>query len=114
MMGYETQFRIQVSPDYGPLSQFGASAVIAALRANNDTAFFAIDADGEPSNSAKWYEWERELRDFSTAYPSKLFTVDGEGEEQGDVWRAYIQDGKSVVHRPEAWTPPAFDPSALR
>jgi len=32
---------------------------------------------------------------LSKIFPNTLFTVDGEREENGDVWRAYFKNGES-------------------
>ena len=45
-------------------------------------------------DSVKWYEHERDMRDFSKKYPDILFILSGEGEENEDVWRAYFKNGK--------------------
>ena len=47
-------------------------------------------------DSSKWYDCETDMREYSKKYPSILFLIDGEGEESGDIWKAYFQDGKML------------------
>ena len=42
---------------------------------------------------AKWYDWERDLIQVSSEFPEVFITVDGDGEESDDIWRAFIKDG---------------------
>ena len=46
------------------------------------------------SNECKWYSWESHMKEYSKKYPNTLFILSGEGEESGDLWKAYIQNGK--------------------
>ena len=55
------------------------------------------------SYRVKWYyDWKREMKDLSRAFPDLVFKVHGCGEENGDVWDAYfcageMQDCKAVL-----------------
>lgn len=42
----------------------------------------------------KWYDCEKDMKKFSKKYPNTTFLVDGEGEENGDIWKAYFKNGK--------------------
>lgn len=57
-------------------------------------AKYAMTKDGETNDSCKWYNHEKELRQFSTKYPRWLFTLEGKGEESGDLWKKYFVNGK--------------------
>ena len=39
------------------------------------------------------YDWERDLIQVSSEFPEVFITVDGDGEESDDIWRAFIKDG---------------------
>lgn len=45
-------------------------------------------------HGAKWYDFHRNMINISEKYPDIVFCLDGVGEESGDIWRAYYQDGK--------------------
>lgn len=47
-------------------------------------------------NSIKWYDHVQDMVKLSTLYQDTLFTLEGEGEESGDLWRAYFKNGKHV------------------
>jgi hypothetical protein len=46
------------------------------------------------SDGCKWYDHQKDMRSFSRKYPEVLFILSGEGEESGDMWRAYFKNGK--------------------
>lgn len=65
----------------------------------------------------KWYNHEADMREVSQDYPRVLFTLEGRGEEHGDVWRKYFRDGKMQVTRARVTViedfDSEFDPSKL-
>lgn len=67
--------------------------IIEHLRSENDEAAYNIEADGQPNENGKWYYHEEHLREFSKKYPDVLFTLNGEGEESGDIWVEYYKNG---------------------
>jgi hypothetical protein len=61
----------------------------------------------------KWYDHRKDMIRVSKDYPDVLFTLSGEGEEPGDVWKEYYlggryQEAKGVITFPE------FDASKLK
>lgn len=46
------------------------------------------------------------MRSFSAEHPEYIFQLDGEGEESGDVWRAYFYAGKFKRHKVVIAFPP--------
>ncbi len=53
-----------------------------------------IDYEDPFDDEIKWYDCEDDMKSFSKKYPNTTFLIDGEGEESGDVWKAYFKDGK--------------------
>ena len=43
----------------------------------------------------KWYDHEEDMRKYSEKHPDVLFLLEGDGEENGDQWIEYYQNGKS-------------------
>lgn len=50
-------------------------------------------------DTAKWYSWQRDMEAVSKEYPNLLFALEGEGEESGDIWKAWARNGKVVEAR---------------
>jgi hypothetical protein len=70
-----------------------ARAITAAQRKDADF-MYGVCSDGTPSESCKWYDHEKEMRAFSKQFPNVLFTLEGQGEEAGDLWQKYFLNGK--------------------
>ena len=75
-MGYRTYYSLRVPP--------GKEELISILRKENEEAEFAFDDDGFCTCETKWYNFIDDMRNFSVKYPDVLFTLLGEGEEQGN------------------------------
>ena len=60
----------------------------------NKSIYYGIDEEGEPTESVKWYEHDRDMKVLSKKFSTYLFTLNGEGEESGDIWRKYYLNGK--------------------
>lgn len=60
----------------------------------------------------KWYNHEEDIREFSKEHPDVLFTLEGWGEEQGDIWRKYFKNGKYYQVKAEI-NYPEFDETKL-
>lgn len=85
-MGYYTSYELEINK--------GDGSVITNLLAENEDAAYAIGENGESKEESKWYNHEKDLRDFSKKHPDTLFKLIGEGEESGDIWHEYYLDGK--------------------
>ena len=74
--------------------ELSADEVIAELRSGNEYAQYAFDESGNAEENCKWYDHDSDLKEFSKKYPTWLFTLSGEGEEAGDMWRKYYLNGR--------------------
>lgn len=56
-----------------------------------------ISGDGQDlfdGETVKWYSHEKDMRAHSINWPELMFTLEGEGEEAGDIWVEYYKNGK--------------------
>lgn len=44
----------------------------------------------------KWYDHEKDMREYSKKHPKVTFILYGVGEEEGDYWKEYHKNGKMV------------------
>jgi len=117
-MGYYTYYSLEVDPDTA------IPDIVEALKNNPGLADtnlygYALDwgnpYDGmiPPLDNAKWYEHNENMLILSKLFPQVLFTLSGEGEESGDLWRTKYQDGKLATVLAETyWAefPPLEEP----
>lgn len=108
-MGYYTHYELEFEDAH---DDEVARAVLGALKKRTG-AYYTFDLDDyededddevlplsyETDERRKWYEFEADMRAVSKEVPGILFTLTGEGEEAGDLWRWYFLDGK--VHKGE-------------
>jgi len=53
--------------------------------------------DLRESEQYKWYDYKEDMVKLSKLFPTTLFTLNGEGEESGDIWKQYFKNGKSQL-----------------
>jgi hypothetical protein len=61
----------------------------------------------------KWYNHAEDMKKVSALFPDVLFTLEGEGEDAGDLWKEYFLNGKSHRVNVEITYAP-FDESKLK
>ena len=85
-MGYYTTYELSIlGSHYETLSK---------IIENDRDTFYAVDECGEPVDSVKWYDHERDMMRVSKDYPDLVFKLEGEGEEARDIWIKYFKNGK--------------------
>lgn len=52
-------------------------------------------------DNMKWYDHHEDMCELSKRYPNLLLWLTGNGEESGDIWKAWYRNGKSVVVKPK-------------
>jgi hypothetical protein len=76
-------------PECGkPVGTQNLHAMIPKYITEHGSNFYAINEDGASADPCKWYTHE------SINFPNVLFTLNGEGEEPGDIWAKYFVNGK--------------------
>ncbi len=103
-MGYYTDFKINIEPSLSKRDD-----LMKFFRTFENEAFDNLSVQDIPKKilkgenlniselilyGRKWYDWEEEMTAFSVLLPEHFFTITGFGEENGDIWRAYIKNGK--------------------
>jgi hypothetical protein len=85
-MGYDTRFILiwECIPAID-------AGIVEYLEDRPDSYAYSAWVDG---GRCKWYEWEEDMRKLSKKFPGAIFTLDGDGENDDDVWKAYFYNGK--------------------
>jgi hypothetical protein len=91
-MGYNTKFDLDVigrESDPVELNRWYEDL-------NDDKTFgdYELPLNSDEWDSMKWYCWEADVKVLSKEYPNVLFVLSGEGEDSGDIWRAYFMNGE--------------------
>ena len=100
-------------PDYVINASRMIEEIIDHLRKYSENAKYAIDEYGDCLGEAKWYEHDKEMKNFSRKYPHALFKLNGEGEESEDKWVTYYKNGKTQFC-PGVIVYPVYDKSKLK
>ena len=103
-MGYYTSFYINAEGYPNELTEDEANKLCEDMKlripvesyggdigVGNYPCQWGVDAELE----AKWYDFDRDMIALSLNYPEVLFTVEGRGEDQNDMWIHYYYDGKA-------------------
>lgn len=103
-MGYETRFRLEVetvkvTKEVKGIDSAGNPASVFVeeyIDSENIKREIAEKAGYQYlwSDSCKWYDHEKDMREISRKYKDVLFKLSGEGEESGDLWVKYFKNGK--------------------
>ncbi len=81
---------------------------IENLLFDKETDDFWLDCD----DVAKWYDFDKEMKELSKQFPETVFCLYGDGEESGDTWYQYYKNGKSQ-YCPAKISYDAYDESKL-
>lgn len=104
-MGYYTHYTLKFNSNESIEEHIGNHWI---------SKYFDQSVDGSyRSDAIKWYEHEDDMRVLSGQFPGVLFTLEGEGEEGGDLWIKYFLNGK-MQSSPAKITYEPFDASKLK
>lgn len=99
-MGYYTHYHLEYENEPQP--------EIEEAKANLCDGYDPFD-----DSETKWYEHENDMRAFSKQFPKVLFTLQGNGESNEDMWYKYFKNGKMQVC-PAKIDFDVFDPKKLK
>lgn len=109
-MGYHTSYTLKIYCSEGNVNEESDLELIKQLRESCKEAEWVLNSIGEDNGADdnRWYEHERDMREFSAQYPDFIFALSGKGEEFGDLWTKYFFAGKCQVAKARIHTD-AFD-----
>ena len=108
-MGYYTDYELRISTQAEcDISELGVN--LSALL--DKVTGYEWDGGLELSE-VKWYNYDEDMIKISKQLPQILFTLEGDGEEHGDQWVTYYQNGKKQHVRANVTFEP-FDPAKLQ
>ena len=98
-MGYYTNYKLKVTgftvPEDAEFFEFSLNETTEYSGWEFDTIHTNTGYEVEATlNEVKWYDWKSDLEVLSRKFPALVITVDGVGEEPGDIWRARVQNGE--------------------
>ena len=97
-MGYYTRFEGSVTGPAELMEQFETDAEAGDRFGSYDMELDEwLSGDLMGGDTIKWYGWEDDIKALSRKYPALLFSLEGEGEESGDIWKAWARNGKVVT-----------------
>lgn len=109
-MGYYTNFKITV-PEEAKLTE----EILEEASGGYGWERYKKGTEFRSAESYKWYECTDDMKALSSRaeYKDMLFIVEGEGEESGDIWKAYYKNGK-YAHYGAIMTFPEFNEKDLK
>ena len=86
-MGYMTRYSLYTRPGIDNLEKEPEL---------QDLGFYGSAGFYDADERMKWYMHQDDMLTVSSRYPDVLFILDGDGEESGDIWRKFFQNGKML------------------
>lgn len=112
-MGYSTRFELfMFDASWSKLQDSDFALIMADLFGQVEEARYALDDNGESYDATKWNDHVPEMKQFSLRWPAVVFELEGRGEENGDLWHKYFQNGKVQICK-AIITFDSFDPEKL-
>ena len=93
-MGYYTRYELEIVRDSERAKDLIDSADSVTIPGSYDLNLSRL-LNGN-YDTMKWYDWESDMASLSKDWPNVLFALSGEGEEPGDLWKAWVRNGKVV------------------
>jgi hypothetical protein len=107
-MGYYTKYTIKVT---GAPDSFDIHDIREAISEITEYGFDVEEDLVQSDDAIKWYDHSSHMKTLAVKYPDLVFTLKGEGEEAGDIWRQFFkgdqlsekQHAEFVFHEPPEW-----------
>jgi len=99
-MGYYTNYTIEVKTidDHTMVSSEQMNSIAELVRTTSGyQSFHAMGNFITGDDAIKWYKWLAHITEISQTYPQLVFVVRGAGEEHGDNWIAFLENGVGVT-----------------
>ena len=94
-MGYYTKYDITMYPRMNDEDELKVMREIASKIYNEDPTTISDDeAKWCFDEHMKWYNHVNDMLDISKKFPNITFVLEGEGEENGDLWVKYFNNGE--------------------
>lgn len=127
-MPYLTSYTLTAGRSADTQGKTSPEEAISYFVSLNAEAKYCLRVDGATKGNGKWYEHEDDLLTLSKEFPHLAFTLEGQGEDAGDIWKKYLLNGKVQVcnswryprcalrrqERQAEITVAPFDPAKLR
>lgn len=106
MMGYYTRFKLSMFIYQDEKTSKKYNDVVEKIK--------EVSGYSNPfGEEVKWYDWEEDMKKVSLQFSDIVLILEGEGEESGDIWRAYFKNGK-YQYCPAEITFDEFDETKLK
>lgn len=94
-MGYNTKFKLKADKQEDAIEAYFHEALDGTYMSR----FYYYEGEGEweSEDAWTWYNHEDDMIGLSHKFPEVLFTLDGEGEDNRDIWRSYFKNGKTYT-----------------
>jgi hypothetical protein len=115
-MGYYTRYTLKHNAPHKEsfiLTEIKLSIITQIDKQFEDLFIKGFYKDGKWTHVSfdrhKWYDHEDDMKEIAKQFPSILFELHGEGEENGDLWVKYFK-GDKFQHCPAKIT---YDPCLI-
>jgi hypothetical protein len=95
-MGYVTNFKLQLEGEQQVVDSFIAAKVKVASYDSVIIGELLEEYDGKYQGSWKWYDYDSDMTNISSAWPEITFILTGYGEEPGDIWQYKYRSGSKT------------------
>ncbi len=111
-MGYYTKYTGEVLSGANEKDVAKAIAALDYFDCIDNPDIETID-DVIGYDSTKWYDYQKDMIEVSKQFPNALILIEGKGEDNYDIWKAYFKNGKCVVYQADIVFP-EFNEDDLR